>query len=102
MKTTPIVLLLALFAAGAQATPFAKGDPAHGKQLYDQNCAGCHARQFGGDGSRIFTRPNHKIKSASALAQQIDTCNANLNASLFPEDEADIGAYLNRTYYKFK
>src|SRR5512135_97431 len=72
MKLTGTVLLLALIlAGGAQAAPFAKGNPSHGKQLYDENCAACHARMFGGDGSTIFTRPGHKITSAAALAQQI-------------------------------
>ena len=27
---------------------------------------------------------------------------ANLGNNLFPEDEANLGAYLNKTYYKFK
>jgi hypothetical protein len=42
------------------------------------------------------------VKSASSLAQQITTCNANLGNQLFPEDEANLGAYLNKQYYKFK
>jgi mono/diheme cytochrome c family protein len=104
MKSTAIIsLLLSLFLAGAaQATPFAKGNAGHGKELLDQHCTACHAKQFGGDGSSIYTRKDRMIHSASSLAQRIDTCNANTGNSLFPEDEADIGAYLNQTYYKFK
>jgi mono/diheme cytochrome c family protein len=104
MKARHALLLSALFLAGAAqaAVPFATGNAAHGKALHAEDCAGCHASRFGGDGSAIYTRPDHKIRSAAALAQQIDTCSANLGNKLFPEDEADIGAYLNQTYYKFK
>lgn len=104
MKARYALLLPALLLAGAAqaAAPFASGNVAHGKALHAEDCAGCHAGRFGGDGSAIYTRKDHKIHSASALAQQINFCNANLGNKLFPEDEADIGAYLNQTYYKFK
>lgn len=98
-----ITLLLALgLASAANATPFAKGHAAHGRALNEAHCAGCHASRFGGDGSAVYTRPDHKIHDASALAQRIGTCNANTGAGLFPEDETDIGAFLNQTYYHFK
>ncbi|MEY3058028.1 MAG: hypothetical protein RI941_751, partial [Pseudomonadota bacterium] len=29
-------------------------------------------------------------------------CNTELRLDLFPEDEADVSAYLNQQYYKFK
>ncbi len=101
-KSLSCLLLLAALPLSAGAAPFAKGNAAHGKVLYEKNCQGCHVSRFGGDGSSIFTRPDHRIHSASALAQQISACNTNLGNMLFPEDEADIGAYLNKEYYKFK
>ena len=97
-----VIPLLALAATPALAMPFANGDTAKGKALYASKCAGCHISMFGGDGSKIFTRPDHRNKTASALAQQITTCNANLGNQLFPEDEENLGAYLNKQYYKFK
>jgi cytochrome c2 len=101
MKST--LILLALLAAPAvQAAPFAKGDAEAGKTLFNRYCTSCHISQFGGDGSKIFTRADRRIRSASSLAQQITVCNANTGNKLFPEDEADIGAFLNQTYYKFK
>lgn len=98
------LLLPALLLAGTAqaAVPFAAGNVAHGEALHAKDCAGCHAARFGGDGSAIYTRPDHKVRSASALAQRIAMCSANLGLKLFPEDETDIGAYLNQTYYKFK
>ena len=97
-----IALILAFAAVPALAAPFANGDPAAGKALYEKKCISCHIGRFGGDGSTIFTRPNHHVHSAAALAQQITVCNSMLGNELFPEDEANLGAYLNQTYYKFK
>ncbi|NTV95715.1 MAG: cytochrome c, partial [Thiobacillus sp.] len=58
--------------------------------------------RFDGDGAKIYTRADRRVKSAASLAQQITTCNANLGLNLFPEDEANLGAYLNQKFYKFK
>jgi mono/diheme cytochrome c family protein len=102
MKRSAVILALALLPLTASATPFAKGDAATGEKTHKAQCAGCHVGRFGGDGSKIYTRTDRRVKSASSLAQQITTCNANLGNNLFPEDEANLGAYLNKTYYKFK
>jgi cytochrome c2 len=103
MKPTATTLLLSLaLTAAAQAAPFDKGNPAHGKELLDKYCTACHIRKVGGDGSLMYTRKDRMIHSASALSQRIDFCNANIGSNLFPEDETDIAAYLNQTYYKFK
>lgn len=95
-------LILALVAAPALATPFAKGNAAAGKALHEKKCADCHVGRFGGDGSKIYTRSDRRVTSASGLAQQITVCNSMLGNELFPEDEANLGAYLNQTYYKFR
>jgi cytochrome c553 len=100
MKT--LIVILALLSSAAFAAPFDKGDAKAGKAIVDKQCSGCHAARFNGDANRIYTRPDHRIKSASSLAQQITTCNANLGNALFPEDELNIGAYLNSAFYKFK
>lgn len=102
MKTPLLILALAAIPGASFATPFEKGDAKAGKAIVEAQCTTCHAARFGGDGSKIYTRPDHKMKTASQLAQQITTCNANLGNNLFPEDELNIGAYLNQTYYKFK
>ena len=102
MKHVSVILTLALMPLSANAAPFAKGDAKAGEKVHQQQCAGCHIGRFGGDGSKIYTRADRRVKSAASLAQQITTCNANLGNNLFPEDEANLGAYLNKTYYKFK
>ena len=97
-----LMFILALLSTPALAAPFANGNAAAGKALHEKKCAGCHAGRFGGDGSAIYTRADRRIKNAGGLAQQITVCNSMLGNELFPEDEANLGAHLNQTYYKFK
>ena len=100
MKTLALVLMLT--AAPAFAAPFDKGDAKTGKATHDKQCVGCHIGKFGGDGSKIYTRTDRRVKSASGLSQQVTTCNAMLGNNLFPEDELHLAAYLNGQFYKFK
>jgi len=102
MKTLTALFCGALLASGVHAAPFAKGDPRTGKSLHDKACISCHANMFGGDGSKIYTRADRKVKTAQQLAARISACNANTGTGWFPEDEAHVGAYLNQQYYKFK
>ena len=93
-----------LLAAGIVcAEPFAKGDAAAGKKLFDQaKCMTCHVQRVGGDGSGMFTRADRRVKSAEGLTKQISFCVHQLGVAWFPEDEEHVAAYLNRQYYKFK
>lgn len=95
-------LLGALLPALAAASPFASGDPRAGSTLHQQHCVACHVQLAGGDGSAIYTRPERKIHSAQQLAARIAACNSNTAAGWFPDEERHVGAYLNRTFYKFK
>ena len=101
MKTIAVITL-SLVTPLALAAPFDKGDSKQGKAMHEKQCVECHIAKFGGDGSRIYTRADRRVKNASALAQQITACNAMLGANLFPEDELHLAAYLNGQYYKFK
>jgi len=83
-------------------------NPAHavdlkrGKELVQENCVKCHADMMGGDGSKIYTREDRRIDSLEALNKQVHRCKNSLGVS-WPEDQiADVVAYLNKTYYKFK
>lgn len=95
-------LLLIMGISAAQAEPFAKGDPKVGKSLAEKSCNACHVSLMGGDGSKIYTRPDRKVKSASQLEGRIRICNANTGTGWFPEEEEHVAAYLNATYYHFK
>lgn len=97
-----VVLLLLWAALQAAADPFPKGDPKIGKNLEQKSCMACHISMFGGDGSKVYTRPNRIVKTPQQLLARIGVCSANTNAGLFPEDEEHVAAFLNQQYYKFK
>jgi mono/diheme cytochrome c family protein len=101
MRTLILILGLSL-AASATAAPFAKGDPKAGRALHDKACVSCHVGMFGGDGSKMYTRADRKTSSAAQLAGRISGCNQNTGAGWFPDDETDVAAYLNQSYYHFK
>jgi mono/diheme cytochrome c family protein len=90
------VMFLAVPAA------YAAADSAKGQKLHDQQCIECHKSVVGNDASKIYTRPNHIIKSRTALNQRVTFCATQINAKWFPEDEDDVAAYLNEKFYKFK
>jgi cytochrome c len=94
----PIALSCLLLSIAAQAA----GDPKLGKPLHEKQCVACHVKLLGGDGSAMYTRKPRLINDARALGQRVATCSAQTNAGWFPEDEANVAAFLNRTYYKFK
>lgn len=103
MKALPLILLLAVApVTSALAAPFDKGNIKEGKAIHDAKCNDCHASKFNGDGSKIYTRSDRRVKSPSALSQMITNCNAMLGNDLFPEDELHLAAYLNNQFYKFK
>jgi mono/diheme cytochrome c family protein len=102
MKSLMILFAAAMFTLTAHASPDASDDIKAGKTLHDKDCVGCHAKMFGGDGSKIYTRADHKVKNKQQLAARISACNANVGTGWFPEDEAHVAAYLNQQYYKFK
>ena len=102
MKTLAIACGLVL-AAHAWAAPVAGADLTQGQALHAKHCVACHSALFGGaDGANAYLRPDHKVKSASALAQRITVCTTMLKLDLFPEDELNIAGYLNSRYYKFQ
>jgi mono/diheme cytochrome c family protein len=66
----------------------------HGKTLVEQNCTRCHD-------SRVFTRPDHKIRSLDALKAQVERCESNVPVDWPQQDYDDVVAYLDATFYKF-
>jgi cytochrome c553 len=106
-RRAAVAIVAALAAAAtfavAQSTgkPYASGDAAAGKALADKDCNACHARQFDGNATRIYTRPDRRVKTPAQLLTQITYCNTQLSLSYFPEEEADIAAYLDQEHYHF-
>jgi len=97
------LLSLWWLAGIAHADPFAKADPKAGKSLFDEaQCNGCHASRMDGDGNRMFTRPERKVKDAQGLLKMVRYCVSQTGAAIFPEDTDHIAAYLNQQFYKFR
>lgn len=101
MRTLFLCAALA-FVPSVFAAAFDKGDPAKGKILVEKQCTACHVSLFGGDGNSVYTRADRKVKNPNQLAARISGCNTNTGAGWFPEDELNVAAHLNKTYYQFK
>jgi mono/diheme cytochrome c family protein len=98
-----VFILFCLLSLNASANElFAKADVAAGKALHEKNCISCHASSFGGDGSGIYTREYAKVKTSKGLVTQVRACNTNIGLKWFEDEELNVAAYLNQTYYKFE
>ena len=99
---------VAVIGAGSWGTALAKllGDkgvdvslwghtPKHIKALQQENCTGCHD-------DAMYTRENRRVTTLAGLQKQVRRCELSLGLSWFDEDVADVTAYLNSSYYKFK
>ncbi len=102
------MLMLCLSAASAAVLAhtlpdlYAGADLKLGEQLIaEKQCAACHARKVGGDGSAIY-KPTGRINSPGLLRGMVEACNMELNLGLFPEEVNSIAAVLNRDHYRFK
>jgi hypothetical protein len=104
MKMTfPQILSAMLLSALISAPVIAAPDLANGKAIDQQKCYACHAKKSGfGNGDMIYTRSDSKVKSLANLKKMVSLCNTELRLDLFPEDEADVTAFLNQQFYKFK
>ena len=98
-RSIAVAVTSALMSAPALATP----DLANGKAIDQQKCYACHAKKTGfGNGDMIYTRSDGNVKSLADLKKMVSLCNTELRLDLFPEDEADVTAFLNKQFYKFK
>jgi len=88
---------------GLNLSVYATPDLANGKKIDQQKCYACHAKKSGfGNGDMIYTRSDSKVKNLQNLKTMVALCNTELRLDLFPEDEADVTAFLNKQFYKFK
>jgi cytochrome c553 len=93
MKTLHKLLLMILLAGAS--TLAGAADIAHGKALQQENCMSCH-------GNAVYTREDRKITSLAGLEKQVRRCELSLGLKWFDEEVADVVAYLNDAFYKFK
>lgn len=109
-KVRMLVAASTVAVLGFTATlPSYAADPDSGKELYheveiertirgeeytDANCQTCHDTAF-------YSRADRKVTTYAKLEAFVEGCNTNLDVGWFPEDVADVAAYMNREYYKF-
>jgi cytochrome c553 len=93
--------LLCSFFVSSHA--FAAPNLQNGKAIDQTKCYACHAKKTGfSNGDMIYTRSDRKVKDYARLKAMVAMCNTELRLDMFPEDEADVTAYLNKQFYKFK
>ena len=98
-----LLCLLCFFSIPVFANElFVKADVTAGKALHEKNCISCHASSYGSDGSAIYTREYNKVKTSKGLIAQVRNCNTNIGLKWFEDEELNVAAYLNQTYYKFE
>ena len=113
LKTLLILIKPTVFSAALLSTVFLstsvqaddlfpKADIKAGKALVDAHCIDCHASKYGGDGSAIYTREYNKVKTSKGLIAQVRNCNTMLGLKWFEDEEINVAAYLNQTYYKLE
>jgi hypothetical protein len=87
----------------AIATPCIAAEAEAGKRLVEEKqCEACHHNKTLGDAKAIYLRKDRKVSSLAKLKSQVALCNSELNLQLFPDEEEQVVAYLNGTYYQFK
>lgn len=102
MKTIAVLLASTLITLPAIAAPWGNADAKAGKTLHDKNCVACHVRLYGGDGSKMYLRDGRLLSTQLDILQRVAACNSQVHAGWFPEEEAEVAAYLNQQYYHFK
>ncbi len=94
-------LILVVLAATLPTAAVATAETPDGAKLFKDNCVACHTSMVGGNGSSLFTRPNHRVKSFAGLGKQVRFCRDNLGLVWFDDQVDAVVDYLNATYYKF-
>lgn len=103
MKTTSALLAASLIPLSVLAAdPWGDADAKAGHAKHEEKCVACHVRLYGGDGSKMYTREGRMLSTKLDVLQRTAACNAQVQAGWFPDEEAEVAAYLNQTYYKFK
>jgi len=102
VKPSLFGLLAALPLSAVAEAPWGEVDLKSAPAFHDKSCISCHARMYGGDGSKMYTRESRMVSDRQELLQRVAACNSQVQAGWFPEEEGDVAAWLNQQYYRFK
>ena len=101
-SVVPVLIAGLILSTSAMATdPWGTADLAAGRTLHEEKCVACHVRLYGGDGSKMYTRDGRLLSAKLDVLQRVSACNSQVGAGWFPEEEGNVAAWLNATYYKF-
>ena len=93
---------LAALLLASLVLPATAADLDAGKRLVEEKrCEACHHNKTMGDAKAIYLRKDRKVNTMSQLKARVALCNSELNLQMFPDEEEQVTAYLNDTYYKF-
>ena len=87
VRLLTVALLLPLATAG-QAADF------DAEKFLGEKCTQCHD-------SSVYTRPDHKVQSLTALDTQVRRCDSMIGTKLFDDDINAVVEHLNTRYYHF-
>ena len=90
--------ILVWIAAALISSTASAGDIEAGAELHAEHCVECHRVD---NHTALYTRENRTVQSFHRLGGQVSACVQVLDLGFFPEEEDDVKAYLNATFYKF-
>ncbi|ORU93894.1 MAG: hypothetical protein A6F70_06960 [Cycloclasticus sp. symbiont of Bathymodiolus heckerae] len=67
----------------------------NGKTLHTENCLSCHT-------TNKYISSTRSVHNLAELTSRVKRCDFSLGTQWFEEDIADVIAYLNHDFYKFK
>ena len=89
-------------ALAVLSLPAIAADAGEGKRLVDEKrCETCHHDKTLGDAKAIYLRKDRKVNTPAQLKARVALCNSELNLQMFPDEEDNVAAFLDRTYYRF-
>ncbi|OGA01483.1 MAG: hypothetical protein A3H35_08510 [Betaproteobacteria bacterium RIFCSPLOWO2_02_FULL_62_17] len=92
----PHVLMLGIATVFCAQSVTAQ-DAAHGRELYETHCGGCHFERI-----HERDRAKSRVQSLQELRFQVGRWSAQTGRSFSAGDLADIVDYLNRTHYRLE
>ena len=82
---------------GLSCAVAAQPDIDNGAFLHAEHCGDCHMVD---NHEGLYTRQG-RIDNRPRLSGQVSACVQVLDLAWFPEEESDVAAFLNETYYRF-
>lgn len=97
MKYPILAMVMVCVSTGVVAEDYTP-DLSNGDFLHAEHCSACHRVE---NHEALYTRENRVVQDRIRLNGQVSACVQVFSLGWFPEEEKDVSAYLNATYYHF-